>query len=223
MDFEDVGVVIPAYNAEKTIGGLIEELVDYGFKRGNIIVINDGSKDRTCKAAEGGGVSVVNHKKNMGKGVSLRHGFDAAREKNLKKVFTLDADGQHRVSEITNFFNHEDRYDIIIGVRNSVVGMPFLRRVVNRTTSLVVSLFAKKYIPDAQSGFRCIDLKIFDEVRLKTNNYQTESELIVKTARHRYPIGFVPITTIYNNERSYIKPLIDTLKFMKMAIGFLWR
>jgi hypothetical protein len=76
---------------------------------------------------------------------------------------------------------------------------------------------------DVQCGFRYLDLKIFDKVDLKTNNYQTESEMVIKAARHNYRVGFVPVTTIYGDEKSYINPLIDTARFVKMAVRFLWR
>lgn len=222
VDFRNIGVVIPAYNAEKTIARVIAELIDYGFPKDNIIVINDGSHDMTYEIIKNAGVSVVNHTHNTGKGASLRDGFDTARQKKLQKVITLDADGQHKVSEIKNFLNCKDTYDVIIGARVIGGGMPFVRRMVNRTTSLIVSLFSQKYIPDSQSGFRFIDLKIFETVRLKTNHYQTESEMVFQTVRHHYEIGFVPITTVYNNERSYIKPLTDTMRFLKVMAGFLW-
>ncbi|UCG92283.1 MAG: glycosyltransferase family 2 protein [candidate division WOR-3 bacterium] len=223
MDVKHIGVVIPAYNAEMTITSVIRELIDYGFRRDNIIVINDGSRDKTYEVIKSAGVCVVNHTKNMGKGASLKDGFDAARQKKLQKVITLDADGQHRATEIENFLSCQDDYDMIIGTRIIGGDMPFVRRMVNRTTSLIVSLFSEKYIPDSQSGFRYIDLQIFDRVRLQTNRYQTESEMVFKAARYHYEIGFVPITTLYNNERSYIKPFVDTVRFLRMLAGFLWR
>jgi hypothetical protein len=74
-----------------------------------------------------------------------------------------------------------------------------------------------------QCGFRYVDLKIFRQVYLKTNNYQTESEMVIKAARYKYKIGFVPISTIYSGEKSYIDPVIDTLRFINMAVRFLWR
>jgi len=223
VDLSEIGVVIPAFNAEKTISDLVKELLVYGFKKENIIVVNDGSNDRTDEVVTKLRLSVVTHNKNIGKGAALKHGFDTARAKNLKNVFTLDADGQHKVSEINNFLKLKGHYDMIIGSRNNVVNMPFLRRIVNRMTSLVISLLSKEYISDVQCGFRYINLKIFNKVRLKTNNYQTESEMVIKAVRNRYSIGFVPISTVYSNEKSYINPFIDTIRFIKMAIGFLWR
>mgnify|MGYP001098135078 CR=1 FL=1 len=168
-------------------------------------------------------VEVLRNEKNIGKGASLDKGFKKAIAKGLKKVFTIDADGQQCISEIKHFLKEEDKYDLIIGMRlKNSPDMPFIRRVVNRTTSWVISLLSKKYIPDVQSGFRLIDLKIFDKVILKTKNFQTESELVYKAIKNGYRVGFVPITTFYNSERSYIMPILDTIRFINMAVRFLW-
>jgi len=218
-----IGVVIPAYNAEKSIGGIIKSLIESGFEPNAIIVVDDGSKDRTGAVALDYRVDVLTNEKNLGKGASLNRGFKRAISKGLKKVFTIDADGQHRTSDIKKFLKIENEYDLIIGMRlKNSPDMPFIRRIVNRTTSLVISLLGKKYVPDVQSGFRLIDLKIFDKIQLKTKNFQTESELVYKAVKNGYRLGFVPIATLYNSERSYIMPLIDTIRFINMAVRFLW-
>jgi glycosyltransferase involved in cell wall biosynthesis len=221
---KDIGVVIPAYNAEMTIVPEIKELIDYGFSRKNIIVVNDGSTDRTAEAAKGQGIALINHEKNMGKGAALKSGFVYARKMHVRKVFVIDADAQHMVSEVDNFLKLNGKYDIIIGERKDILErMPLDRRLTNQTVNLVVSLLSGVRTTDVQCGFRYVDLTIFDDIKLDTNNYQTESEMVVKAARRRHTVGFVPITTIYGNEKSYIKPLQDTLRFVNMAVRFLWR
>ncbi len=220
---EDTGVVIPAYNAEKTIGKIIKELIDYGFERDKIIVVDDGSGDRTAAVAQEYQIDLIRNEKNMGKGAALNRGFHRAIIKGLKKVFTIDADGQHRVSDIDKFLCIQNQYDLMIGMRlKDTPDMPFIRWIVNRVTSLVISLLSKKYLPDVQSGFRLIDLRIFKNITLKTRNFQTESELIYKAIKNCYRVGFVPISIRYNSERSYIMPVIDTIRFINMAVRFLW-
>ncbi len=224
MNLREIGVVIPAYNAQQTVGDVIQGVVQHGFARKNVIVINDGSTDATEKVAKKQGVTVVNHRKNVGKGAALRDGFATARQQNLKKVFVIDADAQHQISEIASFLELNGKYDMVIGERKDIrVRMPFHRLLTNRTVNLVVSLLSGIRTTDVQCGFRYLDLRIFDKVDLKTNNYQTESEMVVKAARHNYRIGFAPVTTIYGDEKSYINPLTDTARFIKMAVRFLWR
>ena len=224
VELSKIGVIIPAYNAEKTLGPLIRELIGCGFKKANVIVVDDGSHDRTAEVAGQHGVEVITNPKNMGKGFALRRGFERATAKQLGRVITLDADGQHRVAEISGFLRSGNDYDLVIGTRRIGKGrMPLVRNVVNRTTSLVISLLGRKYIPDVQSGYRLINMRILENVNLKTNNFQTESELVYQTARRGYRIGFVPISAVYDGERSYIKPMIDTARFINMAVRYLWR
>ncbi|MEO0206121.1 MAG: glycosyltransferase family 2 protein [candidate division WOR-3 bacterium] len=223
MSIENIGIVIPAYNAEKTIGGVVKELIEMGFDKDNIIVIDDGSKDNTFLAAKNYGVKVLRNEENIGKGGALNSGFQYTISKGLKWVITMDADGQHQVSEIRKFLEFTEDYDLIIGMRlKDSPDMPFLRWLVNRITSMVISLLSRKYIPDVQSGYRLINLKIFNKIHLKTKNFQTESELVCRAIRNGFRIGFVPITTLYNSEKSYILPIIDTIRFVDMAVRFLW-
>jgi glycosyltransferase involved in cell wall biosynthesis len=224
VDLREIGVVIPAYNAETTIAGIIGELIRFGFEKDSIIVVNDGSTDRTGETVKIHGVTLVNHEKNMGKGAAMRDGFGAAAEMHLKKVIIIDADAQHQVSEAAEFLKLNGRYDIVIGERTDVLSiMPLDRMLTNRTVNLVVSLLCGVRTTDVQCGFRYVDLKIFDEVSLATNNYQTESEMVIKAARRGYKVGFVPITTIYGKQKSYINPLVDTIRFINMAVRSLWR
>lgn len=216
-------MVIPAYNASKSVGKVIKGLLDYGFKKMNIFLVDDGSKDETALVGEKMGVALIKLGKNYGKGFALQIGFQKALERGLNKIITIDADGQHNISDIDGFLRCMNQYDLIIGSRMvDTSGMPFLRRITNRITSLVISLLSNNYIPDVQSGYRLLDLKILESINLKTRNFQTESELVYKAIKYGYRVGFVPIKTIYGSQRSYIKPLIDTVRFINMTVRFLW-
>ncbi len=224
MDLRTIGVVIPAFNAAKTLGRVVDQLTDYGFDKKNVIVVNDGSADRTADIAQGMGVNLINMGKNRGKGAALRSGFALAREAGLEKVFVIDADGQHDVNDMSNFLALNGRYDILIGERQNILeSMPLARRLTNRTVNLVVSLLAKSRTSDVQCGLRYINLKVLEKMVLKTSRYETESEMVIKAARRSHSVGFVPIKTIYANERSYVNPLVDTIRFINMAVRSLWR
>ncbi|MDH4210327.1 MAG: glycosyltransferase family 2 protein [candidate division WOR-3 bacterium] len=224
MDLRDIGAVIPAFNAEKTISTVINDLVNYGFSRDNIIVVNDGSSDRTEELTKKQGVNLLKHEQNLGKGAALRNGFNLARKSHIKKIFVIDADAQHKVSEIDSFLEINGRYDITIGERENIFKhMPLDRLLTNRTVNLVVSLLSGVRTTDVQCGFRYIDLKIFDEIELRTNKYEIESEMVIEAARKKFRIGFVPVSTIYGSEKSHISPMVDTVRFITMAVRFLWR
>jgi glycosyltransferase involved in cell wall biosynthesis len=218
-----IGIVIPAYNAGTTIEQVIGELEKHGFKQKNIIVVDDGSTDATGTAALRMGVRVIRHEKNRGKGAALKSGFSAARHQGLAHVITMDADGQHLCEDIQQLYIFGKDYDLVVGYRNHADMMPVMRKLVNHTTSLVISLLADVHVPDVQCGFRYIDLRLLDRVTLETDHYQTESEMIFKALRMGYRVGFFPVRTVYGCETSHIRPLIDTVRFVRMAIGFLWR
>ena len=224
MDLTDVGAVIPAYNAESTIVSVIKGLVSNGFQNEHIIVVNDGSSDRTAELSNKQGATVLNHEKNLGKGAALKTGFAYARKSGIKMVFVIDADAQHETSEIDVFLEANGCYDMTIGEREDIYKkMPLDRLLTNRTVNLVVSLLSGVRTTDVQCGFRYIDLKILENIDLRTNRYETESEMVIKAARKKFRIGFVPVSTIYGSEKSHIDPLVDTLRFIGMAVRFLWR
>lgn len=224
MDLNEIGVIIPAYNAERTIVSVIKNLVDEGLDAINIIVVNDGSSDRTAELSKKQRVTLLNHEKNLGKGAALKTGFEHACKSSIKKVFVVDADAQHEISEIDVFLKVNGCYDMTIGERKDIFRkMPLDRLLTNRTVNLVVSLLSGVRTTDVQCGFRYIDLKILEHIDLKTNRYEIESEMVIKAARKKFRIGFVPISTIYGSEKSHIDPLVDTLRFIGMAVRSLWR
>ncbi|MBN2621620.1 glycosyltransferase family 2 protein [candidate division WOR-3 bacterium] len=219
----ETGVVVPAYNAEATIRDVVDALCSIGFAKDHIIVVNDGSRDRTEDVVRTCGVVSLSHVHNVGKGAALKTGFDYARKHSFTGVITLDADKQHSVQDILVFLKHRNECDIVLGTRYDMRAMPWLRRLVNRTTSLVISILARSYVPDVQCGLRYIATRVLEHIELRTNRYQTESELVCKALRRGFPVGFVPVTTAYNKERSYINPFVDTVRFIFMAVRFLWQ
>ena len=218
-----IGFLIPVYNEEKTINKLIQALP--GDKK-DIIVIDDGSIDRTPEIAEKAGVTLFKHKQNMGKGQAHRTGFQYAIEQGYDYLITLDGDGQHNPEEVSKFIKRIEAKgeDIIVGVRRrSLRNMPIIRYLTNLATSCVVSFLAHCTIKDTQSGYRAISTKVLRNISLTTCNFQTESEILIKAARLGYKIGEVPISTIYQEENSKIRPCLDTVRFITLALKSMWR
>ncbi len=221
--FVKIAILIAAYNAEDTIGKTITGLLESGFKKEDIIVVDDGSSDRTGEVAKNLGVVVLRHPKNRGKGAGHKTGFDWTLKHGYNGVITIDADGQHSVAEINRFIPafHERR--IVFGDRTGDLrGMPFLNMFSNRTTSLVVSLISKKRIKDSQCGYRLVGRDVLSKIRLQTNHFETESELLIKGAKSGFDIIGIPITTLYPEVKSFIRPFMDTVRFVLLAIRSLW-
>ena len=96
--------------------------------------------------------------------------------------------------------------------------MSFLRRITNTSMSILISLLSFQWIPDTQCGYRLIKKDVIEKVKLITSHYETESELLIKASWKGFRIISVPITTVYSDEKSKIKPGRDTLRFFKMIL-----
>lgn len=211
-------VLIPSYNEAKTIGGIVKDLKKRGL---TVYVVDDGSVDDTASIARIEGAVVVIHKKNKGKGASLREGFEHILKKDYTCVLVMDADNQHNLDDIDVFLKKMDETnaDMVIGNRMlDTASMPRIRIAVNRFMSQVISKIAGQDIPDSQCGFRLIKREVLQKIRLESSNYEIESEMIVRAAREGFKIESVPAKTVYQDEKSRINPIIDTIRFIMLLI-----
>jgi glycosyltransferase involved in cell wall biosynthesis len=211
--------VIPAFNVEPTISAVITRSSQF-IPPANIIVIDDGSFDQTAVIAKKTGAVVLQNEINRGKGYSLKRGFHYAIENNYEAIVTLDGDLQHDPLEIPKFIDCYERTDadLILGDRTKdFSNMPLDRQFSNKMTSLMISLLTGQRVKDSQTGYRLIRTDILERIKLISNRYETESELLVKALLNGHKIAHVPIKTIYNNQPSHIHRLIDTLRFLKVV------
>jgi len=221
---EKILILIPAYNASVTLSSLIVQLLPF-FEKEDILVVDDGSVDRTFDIAKEKGVVVFRHKDNQGKGKALLTGFEFALKKGYDGVLTLDADLQHPPELIGDFLakKEKNKNTIFLGTRKRNLGnMPFSRFITNVLTSLIISVIAGKRIYDSQSGYRLIPIFCFKKMRLKSKEYQLESEILLKGARLGFNFYEVPIPTIYAGSKSSINPLVDTWRFLYLLWKSLW-
>lgn len=213
-------VLIPAYNAEKTISELISQLSSLIQPPKNIIVVDDGSQDNTVQICENHKVRVIRNIENRGKGYVLKIGFKTFLEdSSTEYLLCLDADLQHPVSSVPDFLrvaeNKQSKF--VLGVRKDrLKSMPGHRVLSNLLTSYIISWFSGQDIKDSQCGFRLIHRDLLKKVKLAENGYQLESEMILNSAREGFLIDYVSIPTIYNDEKSYIGNFSDTFRFTRL-------
>ncbi len=213
---ENTLILIPAFNAEKTISRLIGLISAHNIRKENILVVDDGSLDSTYQTARSCGVRVLQHEKNKGKGEALKSGFEYAIKENYSGVITLDADLQHDPKFIPDFIKNTDS-DILVGTRERNLRiMPFSRWLTNNLTSMIVSIMGFTNVRDSQSGYRYISTEVLKSIRLKTKKYELESELLIKAGRKGFKINPVYISTIYEGSKSFINPFVDTGRFIKL-------
>lgn len=211
----NICVIIPFYNEEKTISKIIYDALDYVDL---IIAVNDGSTDNSIQnIPQNEKIIVINQKRNAGKGAALREGFEKSLELNSKFTITLDADLQHDPKLIPDFIEKLNYYDLIIGKRKIFESdMPVHRRLSNLLTSKLLSLKTGRKILDSQSGFRAYKTEILKYVLPKFNGFEAESEMIVRICRMNYSVGYVDIPTIYGDDNSKMKSIPAIIGFIKV-------
>jgi len=216
---DKIAVIIPAFNAAKTVAALIEK-IQKDFPELDIIVIDDGSTDQTLSLAQKSKAIVLQHQVNLGKGEALKTGFSYAKEKNYSYVITIDADLQHDPQHIKDFLQKAktDKTDFILGTRNfSFQNMPWDRVLTNFITSVTLTLLSGQRIRDSQSGYRMISVEILRSVVLNCKKYDLESEVLIKAGRKGFKIEAVEISTIYEGSKSFINPFSDTGRFLRIC------
>ncbi len=224
--YDRIAAVVPAYNAALHVAEVLGGLA-VNIPVRNIVVVDDGSSDDTASVAARSGVVVVRHPSNRGKGAALRTGLETALSlPGVVAIVMLDADGQHDPAEVPRFVEAFDRGEgeLLIGDRMGAKGeMPAIRVLTNRVTSFVIGSIAGQRVSDTQNGYRLAACALLRRIRLVTNRYEIESELIIKASRAGARISSVPVRTIYGSERSAIHPARDTIRFLSLVFrSFFW-
>lgn len=218
----DVLILVPVYNCARYLPELVTRIRKYACEN-NILLVNDGSSDDSLEIIKQQGVNYISFPENRGKGAALRAGFRFAIDRGYRSVLTLDADLQHRPEEIPAFYALDDGRTVVMGTRKiSRSEMPIARWLVNNLTSLIISIFGTVRVRDSQSGFRLLPVSLLRSVRLKTDRYDLESELLFKIGVLRYPVAEVAVTTVYEGSESSIRAGRDTVRFVRLIWRRLW-
>ena len=211
-------VLIAAYNEEKKIRSVIEAVRKSGFF---VLVVDDGSQDKTVEEIRKTDAHFKSHKINQGKGAALKSGFEWFLESDFQAVVIMDADGQHKVDEIHHFVHalSQGHGDVIVGNRmNDRKGMSFVRVCTNHGMSWLLSKVAGQDIPDTQCGYRALTRKAVESLKLTSDRFEAESEMLLQLAKQGHKIASVPVSSVYGDEVSKIHPIRDTIRFFRFLI-----
>lgn len=199
MKKREIAIVVPAYNEERTIGKLIKKLGDGGYK--NIIVVDDGSSDNTFLIAQTCGATVLRLPINRGAGGALRVGFSEAIDAGFKIVVMMDADLQHRVSDIKALVKPiiKKNVDIVLGSRffGEKHKMPRVRQIANLAGNLTTRFLLGINVTDSQSGFRAIKAKALKKMILRSSRWEICSEMVGEIKRLNLKFAEIPIRVVY--------------------------
>lgn len=194
--------VIPAFQAEKTIGSIVGELVSSG--EATVVVVDDGSTDDTAVRAEEAGALVLRHPRNLGKGCALETALRYAKEQGHRTMVSLDADGQHPASEAMRLMSHgASSESLVLGVRDlEGAGAPLANRRSNAFSNLVLSFFGGKRLLDTQCGLRRYPVAATLGLGARASGFAFEADVVLRAARKGLPIVHVPCRVVYPADRT---------------------
>ena len=216
-----ITIGIPAYNEEKNIAKIITKLKKI---TDSIIVCDDGSSDMTSEIAKNLGVIVISHKKNMGYGAAIRTIFEKSAEIGSDILVTFDADGQHRIEDVSRVLHplENSEADIVIGSRflGKQSNVPNYRKLGIKVITQVTNSSIKTKLTDSQSGFRAYSKQVLSKISLSEIGMGISTEILIKASSEGLRITEVPITILYSGDTSTHNPvshgtsvLFSTIKF----------
>jgi glycosyltransferase involved in cell wall biosynthesis len=213
-----VVVLMPAYNAEKTLTPVVKG-IRKALPGAHLLGVNDGSADGTGALLRSVCDRTIDFPENRGKGAALQAGFAAALQLKPDAVLTIDSDGQHDPAFAPSILAALDNYHIAIGTRDLTgAQVPKHRRVANFLSSAATRLVSGGAVRDSQSGYRAIRREVLEEVHAVGDRYEFETDFIIRAAHAGFTITNVPISTIYGPQ-SYFREFEDAAR----VVGILWK
>ena len=217
-------IIIPAYNEEECLPGVMQDLRSHA-PDADILVVDDGSRDRTAKVARQAGVKVASLPYNLGIGGAMQTGFQYARNNGYEIAIQFDGDGQHMAAEIEILLDplQKGRADIVIGSRFLKRGdyrPSFFRRIGISIFSTVLSAIMGMPVTDTTSGFRAVNSRVIEFfARVYPEDYP-EVESLVLLHRAGMTIAEVPVRMRdRTGGRSSITPIRSVYYMIKVLLA----
>lgn len=216
----DVSIVIPAYQEEQAIGPVIDAIqavmakTQYAYE---ILVVDDGSQDRTAEIARSRQVRVYQHRDNHGSGASRKTGILHARG---EIIVMTDADGTYPAEAIPQLLAHFPEYDQVIGARQSEQGTHrLLRTFAKESIKRLASYLVGKPIPDLNSGLRAFKRDVMLQyLYLMPDGFSCVSTMSLAFLANKHRVAYVPIAYFERLGQSKFHPIKDTYNYILTVI-----
>lgn len=201
LENNKIWIVIAGYNEERKIVSVIQDVQQHGYE--NIVVVDDGSNDKTGEVAGNAGAIVLRHIINRGQGAALKTGMDFAIKNSADIIVTFDADGQHHADEISRLTS-----PIIKGDADVCLGSRFLsqqsniswhRKLLLKAGAQIIWLFYGIHLTDSHNGFRALKREAAQMLQLKADRMEHASEIIEQIAKKKIRYKEIPVTITYTD------------------------
>jgi len=210
-----VSVVVPAFNEEPAIGGLVRALRESAPWH-EIIVVDDGSSDATEARAREAGAIVVRHPYNKGNGAAVKTGI---RRATGEYVLIVDGDGQHQAADAARLVARLGEYDLVIGARSTGTQATQMRLLGNAALNWLAGYLSGRAIPDLTSGFRGARRSQLREfLHLLPNGFSTPTTTTLAFIKAGYNVCFEPIEAAQRVGHSKIRLARDGVKFLLIVM-----
>jgi len=215
----EVSVLIPAYNEEESLAATVDTIRQQAkhFKTMEIIIINDGSKDRTAEIARTLPVTLIEHDPNQGYGAALKSGLKVAKH---PWILIADADGTYPLEDTPRLLEDIEKYSMVVGARTgAVVHIPFMRRPAKWMITKLAEYLSHVKIPDLNSGFRIFRKDVaLRFLPLYPDGFSFTTTITLSMLTNQCRVKFVPINYHRRTGKSSIHPIRDFTNFTILII-----
>ena len=195
-------IIIPAYNESESLPLVIKNILSLNLPDTDILVVDDGSSDKTFLLAKNFGVKVLRHCLNRGQGASLKTGIDFCLKHDYQVAVFFDADGQMDHQEIPLLVkNLSSDCQVVLGSRRlgQTINMPKARRLVKYLALIFTRLTTGLKLTDTHNGFQAWNTEALKKIELYQDGYAHASQLLQQIAKHRLKYCEFPVTIKYTD------------------------
>jgi glycosyltransferase involved in cell wall biosynthesis len=212
---ESTSIVIPAYNEEGAIAGVVTSLLAAGPWR-EILVVDDASTDATGARAQAAGARVIRHPYNKGNGAAVKSGI---RQATGAFVLIMDADGQHLPTDAPRLVAELDTFDLVVGARATWTQANTARRIGNTLLNELATYLTELPIPDLTSGFRAARRDcLLEFIHLLPNGFSTPTTTTLAFIKAGYSVKFEPVEAAPRQGTSKIRLGVDGVRFVLIVL-----
>ena len=193
-------VVVPAYNEEQSIGEVVKNLRAENYA---VVVVDDGSGDRTYEVAKQAGATTLRHALNRGQGAALQTGISYALDQGAEVIVTFDADGQLDPREIAAVIAplRAGQADVVLGSRflKSSDSVPVFRKIILKLATVATRYYTRLRVTDTHNGFRALTAAAAQKLQIRHDGMAHASEILEQIAQHKLRYLEVPVSVAYTD------------------------